>query len=194
MDPLVLPEPGDVVDVMVGSDRLRGRVLQSYSSGAQPRVLIELDRRPDSEERVTIAVPPASLEPAESTHSPWAEGQRYESEFADAVKRLFQSISVERQSPFVTPRADFTLSTGARRAVVEIKYSQKPISRGLWESLFKRLSRAAIESHSSALIVTNSDVNKSLVVPADVRVVRWNNRRDDNQLKTALADILAIPD
>jgi hypothetical protein len=188
----LLPQIGDVVYVTTGSDRLRGRVLESYATGAQPRVTLELDGSYGSGERSTITISPDSLEPAESTDSPWADGWRYEKNFADAIRRLFGRVTIEPRVPFAPAQPDFTLLLGMRRIAVETKFLRRPMGRSYWLSVVRFLREAASKNDASALLVTNADAKVLSEVARDVRVVRWSGS-GDAALKDALAQIWDAP-
>jgi Holliday junction resolvase-like predicted endonuclease len=190
-NPKDLPAPGDVVELRLGFDRVRGTVVESYHSGAHPQVVIELPPEGSGEDATTVTVPPDVIEPTESARSPWAEHQRYEQAVLAAIKRSISVSHAElRQNPDdVGPEIDLIVTSPQKTIVVEMKHSQQRESAAALQAALRQLYRIVHKYGYFGILVTDGQVPKRTSASQDIRVVRWRDARDDQALRNAFASM-----
>jgi hypothetical protein len=119
----------------------------------------------------------------------------YDDAVADAVRRIAPSGQLLRNTVVSRQVPDFELVDDGRRIYIETKWRTNPRAVFRWDTLSQLLP--GLPSAACLLVVTNAtDVaaareHLSATEGIRIRVVSWNDEKDDDDLRAALSELLA---
>lgn len=195
------PRPGDAVLVAWGLDTVNGLVIETYATGAKPRVLVELDPSEiGGDESKTLTVPLEAIEPTEGAKSPWAEHARYEKRVAEALARVIGEprSRLEKNKEFDAVQLDLLVRTKSGEVLaVEVKQLRSPMTTRSLQAVSRQLREVTSARGWYGLLVTDRDLpgpgGEVLVLRPGLAAVVWRDEGDDGRLRDALTGVFGRP-